>query len=174
MIREMTVCLTILTGKTMSNRKTKKLTPTQQKYQNFAKAREPKRPVFNNLLRAFLAGGTICTLGQGIQWVFITYFGFNEIDAGNPTVAVLIIISVLLTGFGVYDTLAQWCGAGTAVPVTGFANSIASAAIEHRSEGYVLGVAGKMFELAGCVIVYGVFAAFVVAIIKVTLNALGF
>ena len=157
----------------MSNQTKKKLTPVQQKYQTFAKAREPKRPVLLNMLRAFLAGGLICTLGQGIQWVFITYFGFTEITAGNPTVAVLIMIAVLLTGFGVYDHIAQWAGAGTAVPVTGFANSIASAAIEHKSEGYVLGVAGQMFKLAGCVIVYGVFAAFVVALIKVAVTGLG-
>jgi stage V sporulation protein AC len=149
------------------------LTPTQQKYQSFAKAREPQRPVFINSIRAFIFGGLICTIGQGIQWLFMTYFGFTENTAGNPTVAVLIILSVLLTGFGVYDHLAQWAGAGTAVPVTGFANSIASAAIEHRSEGFVLGVAGQMFKLAGCVIVYGVVAAFVVAIIKITIKALG-
>lgn len=87
--------------------------------------------------------------------------------------AVLILISVILTASGVYDHLAQWAGAGTAVPVTGFANSIASAAIEHRSEGFVLGVAASMFQLAGSVIVYGVFAAFVVALIKTTLAMLG-
>jgi stage V sporulation protein AC len=149
------------------------LTPTQQKYQSFAKTREPQRPVFINSIRAFIVGGLICTMGQGIQWLFITYFGFTEINASNPTSAVLIIIAVLLTGFGVYDHLSQWAGAGTAVPVTGFANSIASAAIEHRSEGWVLGVAGQMFKLAGCVIVYGVVAAFVVAIIKITIKALG-
>lgn len=157
----------------MSNQKKKKLTKTQQQYQSFAKIREPKRPVLLNTIRAFLVGGIICTIGQGLQWVFMTYFGFTEVTAGNPTVAVLIIISVLLTGFGVYDNIAQWSGAGTAIPVTGFANSIASAAIEHRSEGYVLGVAGKMFKLAGCVIVYGVFAAFVVSIIKVAIQLLG-
>jgi stage V sporulation protein AC len=156
-----------------SNQKKKKLTPTQQKYQSFAKSREPKRPVLLNCLKAFLAGGFICILGQAIQWIFINFFGFDELSAGNPTVAVLIILAVLLTGFGVYDHLAQWAGAGTAVPVTGFANSIASAAIEHRSEGFVLGVAGQMFKIAGCVIVYGVVAAFVIAVIKIVINALG-
>jgi stage V sporulation protein AC len=156
----------------MSDQKKKKLTKIQQQYQNFAQAREPKRPVLLNILRAFLVGGMICTIGQGLQWIFITYFGFTEITAGNPTVAVLIIIAVLLTGFGIYDNIAQWAGAGTAVPVTGFANSIASAAIEHRSEGWVLGVAGKMFKLAGCVIVYGVFAAFIIALIKIIIQTL--
>jgi len=85
----------------------------------------------------------------------------------------MILLSVILTSIGVYDHIAQWAGAGTAVPVTGFANSIASAAIEHRSEGFVLGVGGKMFKLAGAVIVFGVVSAFVVSLIKTILSMLG-
>ncbi|GAB6157250.1 stage V sporulation protein AC [Desulfotomaculum varum] len=150
----------------MSNKQKKKLTPTQQEYQAFAKAREPQRPVLANTVKAFLVGGFICALGQGIADFFIWNFDFTEKTAGNPTVAVLIFISVVLTALGVYDHLAQWAGAGTAVPVTGFANSIASAAIEHRSEGYVLGVGGNMFKLAGSVIAFGVFAAFVVSFVR--------
>lgn len=157
----------------MSNKKTKKLTPTQQQYQNLAKEREPQRAVFRNCVRAFIVGGIICTIGQIIQYIFIKYFHFTEATAGNPTSAVVIIIAVLLTGFGVFDHIAQWAGAGTAIPVTGFANSIASAAIEHKSEGYVLGVGANMFKLAGSVIVFGVFSAFVVAIIKITIKWLG-
>jgi stage V sporulation protein AC len=157
----------------MSSKKKKKLTPAQQKYQAFAKEREPKRPVVKNCIRAFMVGGLICTLGQGLQMMYIKYFNFTEKTAGDPTVATLIIISVLLTGFGVYDHIAQWAGAGTAVPVTGFANTIASASIEHRSEGYVLGVGGNMFKLAGSVIAFGVFSAFVVALIKISVKALG-
>ena len=86
---------------------------------------------------------------------------------------VLIFVSALLTGLGIYDHLGQWAGAGSAVPITGFANSIASASIEHKSEGFVLGVAGNMFQLAGAIIVYGVFSAFVVATIKITIKWLG-
>ncbi|AWI04310.1 stage V sporulation protein AC [Clostridium drakei] len=157
----------------MANKKKKKLTPAQQQYQNLANAVEPKRPVLLNSVRAFLAGGTICTIGEIIQYIFIKYFHFSETTAGNPTVAVLIIISVLLTGFGVYDHIAQWAGAGTAIPITGFANTIASSAIEHRSEGYVLGVGGNMFKIAGPVITFGVFAAFVMTIIKITIKWLG-
>lgn len=157
----------------MTSKKNKKLTPAQQKYQAFAKEREPKRPVLANSLRAFLVGGLICTLGQALQWMYIKFFDFTEKTAGNPTSATLIILSVLLTGFGVYDHIAQWAGAGTAVPVTGFANTIASASIEHRSEGYVLGVGGNMFKVAGPVITFGVFSAFVVALIKITIKALG-
>jgi len=157
----------------MSDKKKKKLTPTQQEYQAFAKAREPARPVWKNSIRAFWVGGLICLIGQGISEFYMTFFDFNERTAGNPTVATLIFISVLLTGFGVYDHLAQFAGAGSAVPVTGFANSIASAAIEHRSEGYVLGVGGNMFKLAGSVIVFGVFAAFVIALVKTIVIMLG-
>lgn len=157
----------------MSSKKKKKLTPTQQEYQDFAKDREPKRPVLKNCIRAFIVGGIICIIGQGLQWFFIKYFNFTETTAGNPTVAVLILISVLLTGFGVYDHIAQWAGAGTAVPVTGFANTVASAAIEHRTEGYVLGVGGNMFKLSGSVIAFGVFSAFVVSIVKITIKWLG-
>lgn len=91
----------------MSNKKIKKLTPTQQEYKKFAKDRVPKRPILKNAVRAFIAGGIICTIGQGLQWMFMTYFGFTEITAGNPTVAILIILSVVLTGFGVYDHIAQ-------------------------------------------------------------------
>lgn len=154
----------------MSDKKKKKLTPTQQEYQAFAKEREPQRSVMSNCLKAFLVGGGICLLGQFIQDFFIWNFDFTEKTAGSPTVAVLIFIAVVLTCLGVYDHIAQWAGAGTAVPVTGFANSIASAAIEHRTEGLVLGVGGKMFKLAGSVIVFGVFAAFVIALIKTSIT----
>ncbi|CAB1245274.1 stage V sporulation protein AC [Clostridium sp. MT-14] len=157
----------------MSDKKKKKLTPAQQQYQNFAKENETKRKVFTNCLKAFLVGGTICAVGQGLQFMFIKYFNFTETTAGNPTSAILIIISVLLTGFGVFDHIAQWAGAGTAIPVTGFANSIASCAIEHKSEGFVLGVGGNMFKLAGSVISFGVFSAFVMAIVRIIIQWLG-
>lgn len=157
----------------MSNKKKKKFTPAQQEYQDFAKDREPKRPILKNCIKAFLVGGLICTMGQGLTWFFIKYFNFTEKTAGAPTSAVLIIISILLTGFGVYDHIAQWAGAGTAVPVTGFANTMASAAIEHRTEGYVLGVGGNMFKLSGSVIVFGTFSAFIVALVKLIIKWLG-
>lgn len=157
----------------MSSKKRKKMTPAQQQYQDFAKAREPKRPILANCVRAFFSGGIICVIGQGIQWFFMKYFKFNEITSGSPTVAVLIFISALLTSLGIYDHIAQWGGAGTAVPVTGFANTVASAALEHKSEGYVLGVGGNMFKIAGPVIVYGVFSAFAVALVKVIIKMLG-
>lgn len=159
--------------KKLAKKKEKKLTPTQRQYQNFAKGIEPKRQIFRNCFRAFISGGIICTIGQTLQYIFVNYFHFSEETAGNPTTAVLIISSVLLTGFGVYDHIAQWSGAGTAIPITGFANTISSSAIEHRSEGYVLGVGGNMFKIAGPVITFGVFSAFIISIIKITIKWLG-
>lgn len=157
----------------MPDKKNKKFTPVQQEYQAFAKNREPQRPVLQNCFKAFLSGGFICILGQALQQFFITYTAFDETNAGNPTVAVLIFLSVLATSFGFYDHIAQWSGAGTAVPVTGFANTIASAALEHKSEGFVLGVGGNMFKIAGPVITFGVFSAFCVAIFKTIILRLG-
>ncbi|MGI6036694.1 MAG: stage V sporulation protein AC [Limnochordia bacterium] len=153
--------------------KKKKPSAAQRDYQALAKAREPSRPLLGNLIRAFLVGGTICAVGQGVSDFFIWNFNFTEKTAGNPTVAVMIFVSVLLTSLGIYDHIAQWAGAGTAIPVTGFANSMASAALEHRTEGFVLGVGGNMFKLAGSVIVYGVFAAFVIALIRTVITLLG-
>jgi stage V sporulation protein AC len=154
----------------MANNKKKNLTMTQQEYQKLAKKQEPKRPVLINCMRAFLVGGTICLIGECFMEMFVNWFGFTEKTAGNPTVAVLIIISVILTSFGVYDKMAQWAGAGSSVPVTGFANSLCSAAIEHKAEGLVLGVGGNMFKLAGSVIVFGTVAAFVVGIVHLIIS----
>jgi stage V sporulation protein AC len=157
----------------MPGKRNKDLSPSQRQYLQYSSKHEPKRRIVLNSIRAFFAGGLICVFGQALQLFFRTYFQFDEITAGNPTSAVLIMISVLLTGLGVYDHIAQWAGAGTAVPITGFANTVASASIEHRSEGYVLGVGANMFKLAGPVIAFGVFSAFVVAVVKLLLGALG-
>ena len=157
----------------MSNMKKKKMTTTQQEFDTLVKGIEPKRPLLKNCIRAFLSGGAICTIGQILQWIFINYFGFDEKTSVSPTLVVLIFAAALLTGFGVFDHISQWAGCGTAVPITGFANSIASASMEHKSEGLVLGVAGNMFRLAGAIIVYGVISAFIVATIKMTILWLG-
>lgn len=153
----------------MSNKNRKNLTPTQQEYHQFQLKRETKRPVLKNCLNAFLVGGLICVIGQAVQLFFIYNFNFTEKTAGNPTVATMVFFAMLLTGFGVYDRIAQFAGAGSAVPVTGFGNAVISAAIEHRTEGFVLGVGSNMFKLAGSVILFGTFSAFVVALIKTIL-----
>lgn len=153
--------------------KQKNTTPQQQKYQQLQQKHELKRPVLKNCLKAFLVGGIFCIIGQALNYVYIYFFNFTEKTAGNPTVATMVFISMLLTGFGVYDRIGQFGGAGSAVPVTGFGNAVISAAIEHRTEGFVLGVGGNMFKLAGAVILFGVFSAFVVALIRTLLSIWG-
>lgn len=138
----------------------------KQHYQKLAQHHTPQRPVLKNCLKAFFIGGAVCLIGQVISTMYTVYFGFTEKNAGDPTVATLIFIASLLTGLGVYDKLGQWGGAGMGVPVTGFANAVTSAALEHKSEGYVLGVGGNIFKLAGSVIVFGVMAAFIIGLVK--------
>ncbi|TFD97582.1 stage V sporulation protein AC [Jeotgalibacillus sp. R-1-5s-1] len=130
---------------------------------------DKKRPLVKNCIKAFVVGGIICTIGQLVTVLLIIYFPFTEQTAGNPTVSIMVFLSMLLTGFGLYNKLGQFAGAGSAVPVTGFGNAVVSAAIEHRSEGLVLGVGGNIFKLAGSVIVYGVVSAFFLALIKTLL-----
>ncbi|MCF3944759.1 stage V sporulation protein AC [Oceanobacillus alkalisoli] len=144
-----------------------------KQYQSFEDKRETKRPILLNCVKAFLVGGFICLIGQVITTFYIYYFDFTEQTAGNPTTATLIFITMILTGFGLYNRLGQFAGAGSAVPVTGFGNAVISAAMEHRTEGFILGVGTNMFKLAGPVIVYGVFAAFVIALIKTIFLQLG-
>ncbi|WP_462409005.1 stage V sporulation protein AC [Neobacillus sp. Marseille-QA0830] len=155
----------------MANKKN--MTSEQQQYQQLQQKHEKKRPVLKNCIKAFFIGGLICTVGQAISYFYIYFFNFTEQSVGNPTVATMVFLSMLLTGFGVYDRLGQFAGAGSAVPVTGFGNAVISAAIEHRTEGFVLGVGGNMFKLAGSVLLFGVFAAFVVALIKTLLGIWG-
>ena len=144
-----------------------------KQYQSFEDKRETKRPILLNCVKAFFVGGFICLIGQVITTFYIYYFDFTEQTAGNPTTATLIFITMILTGFGLYNRLGQFAGAGSAVPVTGFGNAVISAAMEHRTEGFILGVGTNMFKLAGPVIVYGVFAAFVIALIKTIFLQLG-
>ena len=104
---------------------------------------------------------------------YIIFFNFTEATAGNPTVATMVFFAMILTGLGLYKRIGQFAGAGSAVPVTGFGNAVISAAIEHRSEGLVLGVGGNLFKLAGSVVLFGVVSAFFVALIKYILVTIG-
>ncbi len=142
-------------------------------YQQTVDQMAPKRPVFKNCMKAFLTGGIICAIGQVISFLYMYFFNFTERTASNPSVATIVFLSMVLTGFGIYKKIGQFGGAGSAVPVSGFGNAVISAAIEHKSEGFILGVGVNMFKLAGPVIVYGVFSAFVVALIKTILVKMG-
>jgi stage V sporulation protein AC len=145
----------------------------EKKYAALESELSPKRPIFLNIVKAFFIGGLICLIGQAVSLFYMTFFDFTERTSSNPTVATMIFLAMLLTGFGQYKKIGQFGGAGAAVPITGFSNAIVSAAIEHRSEGYVLGVGGNIFKLAGSVILFGVFSAFAVALIKTILVKLG-
>ncbi len=137
-------------------------------YQKMAQQKKPRPPLTKNLILAFLSGGTICLLGQFVQDFFMMV-GFTQQEASNPTVAVFIFVAALLTGLGIFDKIANFTGAGTAIPVTGFANSLTSAALEFKREGMVTGIGSKMFILAGSVIVFGVVTAFIIGLISAIL-----
>ena len=138
---------------------------TGQEYRRMSKRAAPASPVLVNCLKAFVFGGGICALGQAIV-------GLPKKEAGILCSLSLIALSVLLTGCQVYDNIARHAGAGTLVPITGFANSIASTAIEFKSEGLILGLGAKMFTIAGPVLVYGITASVTYGIVLCLLQLL--
>lgn len=145
----------------------------EKTYKIIENQQTPPTPYLKNALKAFLVGGIICAIGQAISYFYIIFFDFTDKTVGNPTVATMVFISMILTGLGIYRKIGQFAGAGSAVPVTGFGNAVVSSAIEFRSEGLVLGVGSQIFKLAGTVIVFGVVSAFLVALIKLILVSLG-
>ena len=133
-------------------------------YEKFVKARAEKSPIVKNCLFAFLIGGAICTLGQAIMDGFMS-IGLEKTDAGTATSVSLVALSALLTGLNLYNKLGRYGGAGTLVPITGFANAVVSPAIDFKTEGIVTGMAAKMFTVAGPVIVFGVTASVVYGVV---------
>lgn len=137
----------------------------QADYQRLVKAISPGSPMGKGLLRAYWVGGIICMLGQGISDLFRTYAGVPDALAGTLGSIGIVAITAILTGIGIYDKIGQYAGAGAFVPISGFANSMVSAAMEFRREGWVLGMGAKIFSLAGPVLVYGIAASVVVGIL---------
>ena len=133
---------------------------TQREYGKIVQDMAPKSPIVKDCINAFWIGGLICTIGQLIMNGY-SALGLDKTDAGTATSMTLVAISAFLTGLSLYDNIAKYAGAGTLVPITGFANSIAAPAIEFKTEGFILGVGAKMFTIAGPVIVYGVSASVV-------------
>ncbi len=142
----------------------------KKQYNDYVKQVTPNNSLLKDMCNAFWIGGLICLMGQIWLEVFM-YFGMNKEDAALWTTIVLILESVLLTGFGLYAKIAKYGGAGTLVPITGFANGVASSAIEFRMEGEVLGLGSKIFTIAGPVILYGILSSWVVGIIYLIINA---
>ena len=137
---------------------------SKKEYNAYVQRLAPKSPIWKDLLNAFWTGGLICVLGQLIQngWAAA---GLDKDAAGSATAISLIFLSAVLTALSVYNCIAKFAGAGTLVPITGFANSVVSPAMEYRSEGLVTGVAAKMFTIAGPVIVYGTVASVLYGVI---------
>ena len=137
---------------------------TNKEYDEFVKERSKPSPTWKNLIWAFLVGGGICTLGQVLLKAY-QKAGLDQESAGTAVSVTLILAAALLTGFGLFDDLAKRAGAGTLVPITGFANAMVSPALEFKSEGFITGTAVKLFTVAGPVLVYGISASVVYGII---------
>lgn len=135
-----------------------------QRFQTLEKEVEPKPQIVKNCIRAFLVGGIICDLGQVIMTVLKNY-DFSKDEIGAITSICMVFLGALLTGVGIYDKIAAYAGAGTVVPITGFSNAIVAPAIEFKKEGFVFGVAAKMFTIAGPVLVYGIGSSVIVGIV---------
>lgn len=127
-------------------------------YKKYADARAPKSPIIKDCSRAFLVGGLICTLAQGLTDIYTRLCGMDKEDAGTLTAVTLVLAAAVLTGLGIFDRIAKFAGAGTLVPITGFANAVVSPAIDSHSEGLILGVGAKIFTVAGPVLLYGTLA----------------
>lgn len=141
---------------------------TPEEYQALVKRMAPRSPILRDTALAFLVGGAICVVGQLLSHWYGT-LGLDDSDAGTATSVTLVFLSALATGLGVYHKLARWAGAGTLVPITGFANSIVSPALEFKSEGLIMGMSAKMFVIAGPVLVFGISASVIYGVILVLL-----
>lgn len=143
----------------------------KRKFKEISKTEHPKTNIFKNCIYAFVIGGLICDIGQLVNNIIIS-LGVEKIEAASWTSIIMVFLGALLTGIGVYDKIANFAGAGTVVPITGFANSIVSPAIEFKKEGFIFGVGAKMFTIAGPVLVYGISSSFIVGIIYYILFSL--
>ena len=136
----------------------------KEKFHKLAIQTEPKPNSIKNCISAFIVGGLICDIGQLFSNLFLKN-GVPKEELGTYVAIIMVFLGAFLTGIGVYDKIANFAGAGTVVPITGFANSIVAPAIEFKSEGYILGIGAKMFTIAGPVLVYGITSSFLVGVI---------
>ena len=142
---------------------------TRDEYKKYVDKKSPNSKLGRNILRAYVVGGLICVIGQFFNNAFVR-MGCDKDIAGSLTSVVMVFLGVLFTGLNIYDELGRFAGAGSIVPITGFANSVASPAMEFRNEGYVLGVGARMFLVAGPVLVYGITASILAGVIHYLLN----
>lgn len=143
-----------------------KLTKQEEKeYQDYVEQVTPKKNLWLQMVKAFLVGGFICFIGQVIIWIGINQFGLEKEVAGTWCSVLLVLTSVVLTGFNWYGSIVKFGGAGALVPITGFANSVSSASIEYKREGQVFGIGSKIFTIAGPVILYGIVTSWILGLI---------
>jgi stage V sporulation protein AC len=142
---------------------------TNKEYLDYVEKKSPKSKLARNTVRAFAVGGLICVVGQFVSNALMAQ-GLDKDTAGSLTVLIMVFIGAFLTGINIYDDIGRFAGAGSIVPITGFANSIVSPAMEFKSEGYVTGVGARMFFIAGPVLVYGISASVVVGILHYLLK----
>lgn len=145
---------------------------TQKDYQEYVNQKSPNSPILKNCFNAFWVGGLICSIGQ-IIFSFCLYKGLDETASGTAVSIILITISAFLTGLNIFNKIGKFAGAGSLVPITGFANSIVAPAMEYKSEGYIMGVGAKMFTVAGPVLVYGISTSIIVGIVYFLFNCNG-
>ena len=136
----------------------------QQQYEDYVKKKTPVHNVYLNMAKSFITGGIICVIGQGI-YNYCEMIGLSKDHCSNWTSLSLILLSIILTGVGLYPKIAKWGGAGALVPITGFANAMVSPALEFKSEGLILGLGAKLFVIAGPVLVYGISASVIYGLI---------
>lgn len=136
----------------------------KQAYDKYVKQVTPTHPLWPDMLKAFITGGIICTLGQVMTTVMMNGMGMEKETASTWTLVELILLSIILTGFNIFPKIVKWGGAGALVPITGFANSVVAPAIEYKAEGQVFGIGCKIFTIAGPVILYGVLASWILGI----------
>lgn len=141
-------------------------------YNDYVSDITPSHSCVTNSIRAFVVGGIICTIGQFLLNIY-EYAGASKENSSLYTTVTLVLLSVLLTGFGIYQKIAKFGGAGTVVPITGFANSVASPAVEFKKEGQVFGIGCKIFTIAGPVILYGIFSSWILGIIYLIIQWIG-
>lgn len=146
---------------------------TKQEYIDYLNKKSPNSTIIKDTIFAFLVGGLICTAGQVLYNLYTNIVGLNEENARTCVSITLIFISMVLTGLNLYNKIAKFAGAGTLVPITGFANAVVSPAMEFKKEGLVLGLAAKMFVIAGPVLVYGITASAVVGLVYYLMNLFG-
>jgi stage V sporulation protein AC len=139
-------------------------TMTKEEYRKYAEKASPKSRILRNVVRAFIVGGLICTVGQFFTNIYKSR-GLDQVATSNLTSLTMIFLGILFTALNVYDELGKFAGAGSIVPITGFANSIVSPAMEFKTEGYVMGLGAKMFIIAGPVLVFGISTSVVMGII---------